>query len=123
MVPASMSQFNWEAIELGGVRPAWLYLVLNPIKHTYTHAHRHTHTHVMPAGATEFSLCRQRHLLGTQEVFYKRPPPLSLTHTHTHTHTDTHIHTAPPPPHAQPDFLMESVTQPHVVPDLLTPAG
>ena len=102
MVPASMSQFNWEAIELGGVRPAWLYLVLNPIKHTYTHAHRHTHTHVMPAGATEFSLCRQRHLLGTQEVFDKSHSPLSLSHTHTHTHTDTHIHTAPPPPPPPP---------------------
>ena len=74
MVPASMSQLNWEGIELGSVRSAWLYLVLNPIIHTYTQAHtRHA------SGATECNLHRQRHLLGTQEVFDKS------SHMHTHT--------------------------------------
>lgn len=72
----SMSQFNWEGIELGGVRSAWLYLVLNPIIHTQTHTHtRHA------SGATECNLRRQRRLLGTQEVFDKRyPPPPRLSH-------------------------------------------
>lgn len=40
MVPARVFQFNWEGIELGGVRSAWLYLFQNPIMHTVVHTSR-----------------------------------------------------------------------------------
>lgn len=64
MVPARVFQFNWEGIELGGVRSARLYL---PEKSDYAHSG----AHMVPVGPTS---ARQSYLLGTQEVFDKRPP-------------------------------------------------
>lgn len=71
MVPARVFQFNWEGIELGGVRSAFLYL---PEKSDYGHSGAHSGAHIVPVGPMSASECRQSYLLGTQEVFDKRPP-------------------------------------------------
>lgn len=47
MVPARVFQFNWEGIELGGVRSAWLYLAE---KSDYAHSGAHSGAHMVPVG-------------------------------------------------------------------------
>lgn len=42
-----MFQFNWEGIELGGVRSAWPYL---PEQSDYAHSGAHSGAHIVPVG-------------------------------------------------------------------------
>ena len=107
MVLASVSQFNWEGIELGSVRSAWLYLALNPIIHVHTCIHTGTHTHDKPVGPLSAS-CTDRGTCWGHKRCLIGANTLSLSHTQ-----------GSQPLHS----LTESVTQPDVVPDLLTPAG
>lgn len=107
MAPASMPQFNCVGIELGGVRSACL-------KSDYkcTHQHPYTHTHIMPAGPLSPSCTDKGICWGHKRCLIRLYPltlPLCLTQR--------------PPTLSIAWFPYVSVTQPDVVPDLLTLAG
>lgn len=74
MVPARVFQFNWEGIELGSVRSAWLYL---PEKSDYAHSG----AHIVPVGPMSASGADRATCWGHRRCLIRGLQPFAQSHS------------------------------------------
>lgn len=85
MVPARVFQFNWEGIELGGVRSACLYL---PEKSDYAHSGAHSGAQIVPVGPMSASGADRATCWGHRRCLIRGLQPLAQSHSLMHSVTD-----------------------------------